>query len=193
MTSVMTNFTVLYDACILYSASLRNLFMYLAGTGLFRAKWTNEIHEEWIRNLLLNKPDLTRPALEKIRNLMNDHVLDALVVGYEALAPALSLPDANDAHVLAAAIQAKADVIVTFNLKDCPDEELKKYGIEAQHPDEFVRHLIDLSLPTTLEAVKALRESLKNPPYSAEKLLQVWHAQGLPMTVEALRPYSNFI
>lgn len=189
----MTNFIVIYDACILYSASLRNLFMYLAGAGLFRAKWTNEIHEEWIRNLLLKKPDLTRQALERIRDLMNAHILDAVVVDYEALLPALLLPDPNDAHVLAAAIRSKASVIVTFNLKDFPDEELKKYDIEAQHPDEFVRHLINLSLPAKLEAVKALRISLKNPPYSAEKLLDVWEAQGLPMSVDALRPYLSFI
>lgn len=72
----MSFFTALYDANVLYPAPLRDLLMHLAMTGLFRAKWTNEIHEEWIRNVLENRPDLTRNQLERTRDLMNEHVLD---------------------------------------------------------------------------------------------------------------------
>jgi hypothetical protein len=45
----MANFTVIYDANVLYPAPLRSLLVYLATTGLFRARWTEEIHHEWIR------------------------------------------------------------------------------------------------------------------------------------------------
>ena len=87
--------------------------MNLAITDLFRAKWTDEIHDEWIRNVLLNRPDLTNDRLQRTRALMNSHVRDCLVIGYQDLIPSLILPDMNDRHVLAAAICAGADVIVT--------------------------------------------------------------------------------
>jgi len=111
--------------------------MHLAVSGLFRAKWTDAIHEEWIRNLLNNRPDLNRAQLERTRELMNRAVPDCLIEGYESLVPALVLPDPHDRHVLAAAISVGARVIVTFNEKDFPSKTLAQFGIEAQHPDEF--------------------------------------------------------
>jgi len=119
---------------VLYPAPLRDLLMHLALTDLIRAKWTEAIHEEWIRSVLANRPDLTREKLERTRQLMNAHVRDCLVADYEDLIPLLTLPDADDRHVLAAAIRSNADVIVTFNLGDFPPEALTKWGIEAQHP-----------------------------------------------------------
>jgi hypothetical protein len=55
--------------------------MHLALAGLFRAKWSNAVHEEWISNLLLNRPDLTRTKLERTRKLMDKHTIDAVVTG----------------------------------------------------------------------------------------------------------------
>ncbi len=136
----MSSFTALYDASVLYPSDLRNLLMHLALTGLFRAKWSSDIHEEWISALLRNRPDLTRTKLERTRMLMDLHATDALVTDYQHVIPGLQLPDANDRHVLAAAIRARADVIVTINLRDFPPEALASFGIEAQHPDEFILH-----------------------------------------------------
>jgi hypothetical protein len=99
-------FTAFYDASVLYPAELRNLLMHLALTGLFRAKWSNAVHEEWIAALLRNRPDLTRQKLERMRVLMDKHAADALVSGYETLIEGLHLPDPKDRHVLAAAIRA---------------------------------------------------------------------------------------
>lgn len=114
----MATFTALYDSCVLYPAPLRDLLMWLGLSDLFRPRWSNEIHEEWIRNVLKDRPDLTREQLERTRDLMNANVRDCLVTGYEPLIDGLTLPDPDDRHVLAAAIRASADVIVTFNLKD---------------------------------------------------------------------------
>ena len=97
----MTQFTVVYDACVLYPAALRDFLMHLAITNLFRARWTEMIHEEWIRNVLRDRPDLTAHQLARTRQLMDENVLDCLVTGYESLVPSLSLPDLNDRHVLA--------------------------------------------------------------------------------------------
>jgi hypothetical protein len=109
-------FIVFYDANVLYPAELRNFLMHLALMGVFRAKWSAEVHEEWIGSLLKNRRDLTRPQLERTRQLMDKAAPDALVTGYEHLIPSLVLPDERDSHVLAAAIHVEASIIVTCNL-----------------------------------------------------------------------------
>jgi hypothetical protein len=186
-------FTALYDACVLYPAPLRDLLMELAGTGLFRARWTDEIHKEWIENLLENEPHRERAKLERTRDRMNAAVLDCLVTGYEALIPALNLPDPDDRHVLAAAIRGRADVIVTYNLKHFPHAILSGYGIEAQHPDEFVSNLIGLAAEVVYTAVKEQRARLKNPPKSAEEFLVTLEKQSLAQTVAHLRKALELI
>jgi len=179
-------FTALYDACVLYPAPLRDLLMRLALTDLFRAKWTDAIHEEWIRNVLEDRPDLTRTQLQRTRDLMNAHVRDCLVTGYEDLIEAVVLPDPDDRHVLAAAIRGRVDVIVTFNLVDFPARVLQRYGIATQHPDEFVTHLLDLAPTTVCGAVKRQREALKNPPMTAKQLLEILEKQQLVQTAARL-------
>lgn len=93
--------TVVYDACVLYPATLRDLLIELAVTRLFNAKWTDRIHDEWTRNLLSKYSDLTAAQLEVTRRNMNRVVLDSLVTGYEAIMPAMTLPNPDDAHVFA--------------------------------------------------------------------------------------------
>ena len=189
----MLNCAVLYDACVLYPAPLRDLLMHLAVTDLYRAKWTNEIHDEWIRNVLSNRDDLSHKLLERTRDLMNSHVRDCLVEGYQAIIPTLSLPDQNDQHVLAAAIHAQCAVIVTYNLKDFPKKSLYKYGIDAQHPDEFIARLIDLSPEVVCATIKRHRLSLKSPPKTMSEYLKTLAKQSLNKTTKQLRGLGEFI
>ena len=189
----MATFTVIYDASVLYPAPLRDLLMHLAGTDLFRARWTQTIHEEWIGSLLRDRQDLTRERLERTRDLMNTAVLDCLVEGYEDLIPGLKLPDPDDRHVLAAAIRARADVIVTANLDDFPSNVLAQYGIDPQHPDEFVCYLIDLAPGPVCHAVKLHRQNLKHPPKTVEEYLETLGRQSLPGTVSALREFADLL
>ena len=189
----MANFTAIYDACVLYPAPLRDLLMHLALTDLFRAKWTDAIHDEWTRSVLEDRPDLTREQLERTRALMNVHVLDCLVTDYEVLIPTLTLPDPDDRHVLAAAIRSRANAIVTFNLGDFPHAALRCYGIEAQHPDHFIVHLLELAPEVVCGAVKRQRESLRHPPKSPEELLATFESQGLVQTVARLREFLDLL
>lgn len=189
----MSNFIALYDACVLYPAPLRDLLMELALTDLYRAKWTNEIHDEWIRNVLNNRADLNKEQLERTRDLMNLHVLDSLVENYKQFEKIVSLPDPGDNHVLASAIASGASVIVTYNLKDFPDSELIKYDIEAQHPDVFLMHLLDLDENEVLFAVKRTREKLKNPPKSVDEHLKTLEKQNLVEVVKYLKSKKHFI
>lgn len=185
-------FSVIYDACVLYPAPLRDLLMHLALTDLFKARWTDRIHEEWINALVVTQ-GRDRKVLEKVRNLMDAHVRDAKVSGYEYLIDTLTLPDPDDRHVLAAAIKSNANAIITFNLKDFPADYLKQFDIEAIHPDDFITYQLDLSPATVCRALRLQRESLKNPPKTPEEFLAILQKQQLPQTVHALKDYATFI
>ncbi|MFD2252423.1 hypothetical protein FHS82_004110 [Pseudochelatococcus lubricantis] len=100
----MSRYTALLDANVLHPAPLPDLLLQLAVTDLFKARWTADIHREWIEALLRNEPARNRTALERTRDLMDKATRDCLVEGYHALIPALTLPDPDDRHVLAAAI-----------------------------------------------------------------------------------------
>ena len=185
----MATFTAVYDACVLYPAPLRDFLMELALTDLFKARWTDDIHDEWMRNVLKNRPDLTLEKLTITKNLMNANVRDCLVRNYAAIIPGLQLPDPKDRHVLAAAIRCNADVIVTFNLKDFPEDYLAQYGVEAQHPDEFILHLLDLQPAVICQAAEQVRSRLKNPPNTPDEYLETLLRQGLPQSTTTMREF----
>ena len=118
---------------------------------------------------------------------MDAHADDALVTGYESLIESLVLPDPDDRHVLAAAIVTGADVIVTRNLRHFPAAALDPYDIEAQHPDEFIRHLLDLAPVAVVGAVGAQQARLKNPPVPMPELCDLFERLSLVETVAELR------
>ena len=186
----MNRFTVVYDACVLYPAPLRDLLMRLALTDLYRARWSDQIHEEWINAVLRNRPDLSRAQLERTRSLMNAHVRDALVDGHQPLIPSLELPDPDDRHVLAVAIKCGADLIITFNLDDFPEPALAGYGIGACHPDLFLVDQLNLDVERVYMAMRQHRASLRNPPKTVEEYLVTLEEQGLSRFSQAVRHYA---
>lgn len=183
----MNDVTAVLDACVLYPAQLRDLLMRLAVFDAFRARWTETIHDEWIRNVLKDREDLTLEQLTRTRTLMDKHAREPLVEGYESLIETLELPDADDRHVLAAAIHAQADFIVTFNLRDFPDEKLAPFGIEPVHPDAFIVSLIEEDEQRVLHTAKNHLQSLKNPPKTIDEYLTDLHNSGLEETAQRLR------
>lgn len=180
-------YTALLDACVLYPNMLRDLLLRLAVTDLYRAKWSADIHDEWMRSLAANRPDIPPEHVTRVRNLMDENVRDALVEDYASLVPGLTLPDPKDRHVLAAAIVGRADVIVTFNLRDFPADTLSPFGIEAQHPDEFMRHQFDLAPDLVCAVVRELRTGLRNPPRSVDGYLATLEKHDLIDFAAALR------
>ena len=178
---------VLFDACVLYSAPLRDLWMWLATTtSLFQPRWSAEIHREWMDNVMANRPDLSAERLERTRMLMDTKVEDCLVTGYERLIVGLTLPDPDDRHVLAAAIHAQATLILTFNLRDFPDDVLAPYGIQAQHPDEFLCILLETDPESVCATAEEHRQALKSPPKTREQYLDTLRKQGLVKTVKKM-------
>ncbi len=178
---------VVLDSCVLYPAQLRSLFLHLATAGLFRARWTAAIHQEWMRALSREYPDVSRVKVERVRDLVDAAVPDGVVTGYEQLTPTLTLPDADDRHVLAAAIRAGASATVTFNVTDFPASALAPHRVAAVHPDEFLAGLLAAESAEVCEGVRRQRLSLKNPPLSVAEFLAALGRCRLPRTVSGLR------
>jgi predicted nucleic acid-binding protein len=186
-------FTAVFDACVLYPAPLRDFLMWLALSGRFRARWSDLIHDEWVRNLLKNRPELDPANLQRTVECMNAAVPDALVTGHEALIAGLILPDPGDRHVLAAAIRCGASVIITFNERDFPEDRLAPFGIEVQHPDEFIDNLFDLDQAAVVAAAQKQRQTLKNPPIDTDRYLEILQKQGLIRTVKNLAGFRTVL
>lgn len=185
--SVSARYTALLDACVLYPAPLRDLLLTLADHGLYHARWTRQIQDEWVRNLLANRSDLNPTGLARTCELMNTAIPDCLVENYQMFVAGLSLPDPDDRHVLAAAIVGHADAIVTFNLKDFPAASLSAYHIDAVHPDDFVSNQLELHAVKGLIAIKTLRARLRRPPQTPINFIDTIERSGLPMTALRLR------
>ncbi len=181
-------FVALLDACVLYPNSLRDLLLRVAIKGLYRAKWTDQILDECFGHILENRPDLKPENLRRTRELMIAHVPDCLVVGYQPLIAGVVLPDEKDRHVLAAAIRSGAQTIVTSNLKDFPPEALAPYGIEAQHPDDFVVHQIHLNQGAVVGTILDQAAATRAPQLTPDDVLDALHRAGLVTAVATLRP-----
>jgi hypothetical protein len=179
-------FTALFDANALYGATVRSLLVTLAQTDLFRARWTYAIHKEWMDALRHKRPDIDPAKLEAVRDQVIAAVPDGLVTGYEAMVPTLELPDPKDRHVLAAAIKGRADVIVTWNLKDFPAQTLAAYDMHAETPDEFIMHLESLERSTVIRAAAVDRMRRKNPPVTPQEYLDSLKAGQLVKTAAFL-------
>jgi predicted nucleic acid-binding protein len=180
---------VVLDACTLYPAALRDVLMRLALHQLIRARWTDAIHEEWIEAVLRDRQDLTRERLQRTRELMDLHAEGSLVTGYERRMQDLELPDMDDRHVLAAAIEAEADIILTWNLRDFPEPVLASHGIQAETPDNLLSRLFESRRDDLIPVLRQARLSLKQPTVSAFEYLESLRRQGLSRTCTLLEPF----
>lgn len=159
----------------------------MADNVLYKPKWSEEIQEEWSRNLLLNRPDLNKGQLQLTIEAMNDAFPDSNVEKYDSLISGIMLPDPNDCHVVAAAIRSKADVLVTYNLKDFPKSLENEYNIKIQHPDEFLCNVYDLHPEKAKEAFAKMVKRLKNPPKSQTQVLETLSKSDLKKIIEKLK------
>jgi predicted nucleic acid-binding protein len=182
-----------YDANVLYPAQLRDFLMRLALQEAVRAHWTDQIHEEWMRNVEADYPDISWEDLRHVRELMEKALPGASIDRYEDLVSTISLPDPSDRHVLAAAIRAEASHIITFNVADFPDETLAPHGIEATSPDDFISELTNRFPEKVLRTAKTHRASLSHPPKSPGEYLSLFKESGLEETARWLSGRKNKI
>lgn len=169
----------IYDACILYPFHLRNIVVQAAVDDLVEARWTEAIHDEWIRNLAANRSSLPIKRLEATKQLMNVALPAASVSGYRRHIDSITLPDPDDRHVVAAAIEAGASVIVTWNLRDFPVPELKKHGLVHQSPDAFLVGLYDQAPELLIGSLSNARRNLSRSRVSASAFFDILRDQKL--------------
>ena len=169
----------LLDANVLFPFRKRDILLRFHNAGLFRARWTKRILDEWTQNLLEQKPHLER-SVRSQRYAMHEHFAEALVTEYEHLIRTLEHPDADDRHVLAAAIHCSAQYIVTDNLVDFPPEVLGHFDIEAIDADGFLSLTFELYPSEALGVLCDLREAYSNPPFTPSEFVLDLTAKGLP-------------
>jgi hypothetical protein len=180
-------FIVVYDADALYPNAQRDLLIRMARHGLVQAKWTQKILDDVLTARKRRNPGIEPGKLTRLRELMIDAVADCLVTGYEDLIDGLKLPDPDDRHVLAAAIRASAQVIVTRNLSDFPAADLGRWNIEAKSPDDFVLDQISIDDRIVFSCVQEIANSRRRLPQTAEDILAELENAGLVRSVAALR------
>jgi len=180
-------FVVIYDASVLYPSTLRDLLLRIAQSGLVQARWTELILDEMFAALKRDRPDLDSTRLDRTRSLMATAVRDWKVTDFEPLIDSLKLPDPDDRHVLAAAIRARAQVIVTSNLRDFPAGDLSQWDIEPKSPDAFVRDQIGLDRDRVVAAIQQIADSWRNPLGTPAHVLDRLERSGLAMSVAELR------
>lgn len=177
-------FKCVLDTNVIYPLWIRDLLMWFAYFELYTPKWSSNIFDEWIS--VMKRKGIEENEALKRADKMNLVFPDALVVNYEPFIDSLKLPDLNDRHVLAAAIKANADLIITNNLKDFPEDYLSSFGLKAKTPDDFFTDIIDLNHDLSVQAFKKLVSSKKNPPYNEYDVLDIFRNNGLKDTANYL-------
>jgi hypothetical protein len=184
----MEPLVVVYDACVLYPAFLRDFLVRLAIAGRqhggLRAKWTGRIHREWMRAVRRQRPGVLWTNLQRTRRLMDRHVPGCRVRGYRRWERRLALPDPDDRHVLAAALACVADFIVTFNIADFPPAILAPFSVAAIEPDGLTVAVWNSGI--VVAAAAAHRASLSRPALSPDEYLDALRRNNLPATATAL-------
>nr|WP_280527637.1 PIN domain-containing protein [Deinococcus humi] len=174
------------DANVLYPAVLRSYLIDLSLLGVYQAHWTDELQDEWIRNLQLNRSELDEARLRQTQGLMDRALPEARITGHEPLIRTLTLPDADDRHVLAAAIHGQVDVIVTQNLRDFPSAVLDASSLRAVSPDDFLGGFLPDQAAALVEALRAQQARYRAPPLTMADLLHRLAQQGVPTVANSL-------
>jgi hypothetical protein len=178
-------FQVVLDACVLVNAALRDTLLRLAEPPeLYLPRWSNGIVTETTRTLE-EKLGLTPTQVQHLIDELKIHFGDAWVEDYESLIPVMN-NHPKDRHVLAAAVRTGAQTIVTFNLKDFPEEALTPWNIEAQSPDEFLIHQFHLAPEVVIR--KLLEQADRHG--GVARLMEI-HGKAVPGFVALVHPELN--
>lgn len=181
-------FPAFFDACALYGATLNDVILRLADSGAFRPLWSEDVLDEVRRNVIDDGYDAEE--IDRRLDAMREYFPDALVEGYADLEDTMTC-DPKDRHVLAAAVRANADVLVTFNLKDFPPESTAAFDVEAVHPDEFLLDQIDLYPGLVLRTIRELVEDYDSPPVTIDDVLNTLTRAGVPRFAAEVRRHFD--
>ncbi|WP_112321480.1 RSP_2648 family PIN domain-containing protein [Oceanibium sediminis] len=162
---------LLLDACILYPTVLREILIGTAETGAYTPLFSPRILEEWARAAARTAPESEPTARAEIA-LLKARWPDSLVTPDPAAEDSLSLPDPDDLHVLAAALEGRADGIVTLNLKDFPARTLSRHGLSVHSPDSLLAQVPEAVTRKVAERIRQRTESISGRDQDLRKLLK---------------------
>lgn len=182
----ITKFAVFLDANVLYKSHLRDLLLRLSRKDTFRVYWSDDVLAE-LRSNLVAKAGLHDTQVNKLLQALQRVFPDSCVSGYEDLVAGIVLDAEKDRHVLAAAVCANCDVIVTDNVRDFPDTSLAKYAIEVQSPDTFLCHHYSLEQGKTIRAIQEHLSMLTKPPLTFAEYVNWLESAGAVVFAEQLR------
>lgn len=191
-------YTALIDACVLVSAPRRDLLLTLAEAEFFRVRWSRNIISETqsaLRNIFAERgvEDHDARAARAVA-AMQTAFPEALVDDQEGLQPlTFGLPDANDEHVLSAAVQTQAQAIVTDNLADFPAAILSPLNIEARTADDFIADTVALDEGKAVAAIRSMRVRLRRPEMSPQDFLKSLETHRLFVTASILSNHADSI
>jgi predicted nucleic acid-binding protein len=181
-------FTVIFDTNVLANALKRNIVLSFAEAGFYRPCWSAHTVDAEFERALIAIGVAPKKARQQKENILKAFP-EARVGSNPGLLESLNLPDKDDRHVLAAAIQRKAAVIVTENLKHFPAKCPAPYEIEAFGTDGFIADCIDLAEPDAVKALRTMRARFRKPALDGEELLRKIEANGLTETATLLAPH----
>lgn len=177
-------FICVLDTNVIYPIEIRDILLWFAHHDLYTPKWSQHIFDEWEN--VMRKKGLSETEISKRTQTVQKAFPDALVENYESLIQGLTLPDAKDRHVLAAAIKTNGNIIVTNNLKHFPEDYLSSFGLMARTADDFVTDLIDLNPQKAVKAFLEMVSHKRNPPLTELQVLDRLRARGLKQSADYL-------
>lgn len=177
-------FKCVLDTNVIYPIEVRDLLFWFAYYDMYTPKWSEHIFDEW--KDVMKRKGVTEQEANKRVEKANLAFPDALVTNYSGLISNLNLPDQKDCHVLAAAIKTNANVIITNNIKDFPEEYLASFGLTAKTADDFLTDIIDLNPDQAIKAFKELVLHRRNPDLDEFEVLDILRKRGLKDTADFL-------
>jgi predicted nucleic acid-binding protein len=180
-------FICVLDTNVIYPLLVRDLMFWFAHYELFTPKWSQHIFDEWDK--VMERKGIPEEERLKRINVANKAFPDAMVNNYQRLIESLDLPDEKDRHVLAAAIKTNANIIVTENLKDFPNDYLASFGLSAKSSNDFLTDIIDLNPEKAVEAFRKLVLNRTNPDLDEFEILDRLRALGLKDTANNLHAF----
>jgi predicted nucleic acid-binding protein len=177
------------DACVLIPAALRDILLRAADAGMYQALWSEEILDEVQRNLI-SELGRSQQQAERLIEVLRQVFPEAVVTRYDELVQNMT-NDPKDRHVVAATVKAQAEVIVTSNLRDFPEQALTPYGIEAQSPDEFLLRLAHIHGEHVVKLITEQANDLRHPPKSPTEVIQMIARQAPRFAIWATAAYED--
>lgn len=179
----IAKFAVFLDANVIYKSHIRDLLLRCAEQDTFKVYWSSDVEQEVTRAL---QGKLQKEQIERLFSTMRAAFPDSVVSGYEQFIDGIVLPDVDDRHIVAAAMRAHCDVILTENSKDFPEDELANYDIEAQHPDVFLIHHYTLEPQKTIHVIREHILDMNKPPVDFAEYLDRLRNNGAAGFAEQL-------